>query len=448
VCVTLTYKEMKNVTMKTDEIKHYLREHMDLGDALIKRCKKVKDSKGLVIRSFSIDGGKATNAIVVTNSQDTEYLNIFRDVEVDITDSRVLKNFVNPDTQSMSAFYFAFQPAVEDGEKEDEWDFDSFIIILKKTWDKEKHWDDRDPAAGLVDDNILVQTMECVYEIVEDKETARKWLLDNGATENRAIIGQSNSGTNPNPLGNLPLAGFYFARFLSTSIFHAPTEADHVILVEKSHWDTHKSWVPRAGQSGAELTQEQNRGLPIIPFMHYVFDWENGYDWPTVKQFLEDAGATENNDLQNSIRPVEYCVAEDFIFNPLYPHEPVSQDPLSKAAYQIVEFMLTEDEDEDNEELEEMLWEKPDKFLKQVSSQSKTPLDLKAGRKIAKALNTMAAIDIVWEDFSTTWAMGVTPEGGDEHTKQIMVNEILQWATGKVTPADYGRKNNDPADYL
>ena len=434
--------------MKTADIKAYLEKNLSVPVKNIKRCKKIKLPKGQIIRSFLFTGNSvAMNAVVITDPLDTQILDLFTNVSFNMDDTLALKGIysVTPPSIVMADFYFAFQAIRPDGE----WDFNSFVIILKKTWDKENRWDDTDPAVNIVDDTILVQTMGCVYKITDTEEATRKWLLANGATENPAILSDSGNEEDTAPSENFPLTGFYFARFLNISQFgDPPTEDDSVILVEKSHWDTHKTWITRAGQSGAELTQEQNRGLPLMPFMHYVHEWETGFEWQNIKGFLEAAGATENNGLQTTMI-MRNTASEDFILEALYPHEPVSQDPLSKAAYQIVEVMLTGEEDgDDTEEMEEMLWETPDKFLMWVAAHTKGSLDKASGKKIIKALNIMMAVDIVWEDFSTTWSMGMNPEGGNEGSKQTMVNEILEWATGKLIPADYGRKDDDPSDYL
>jgi len=434
--------------MKTNDIKRYLEKNLSIPVKDIKRCKKVKLSGGQVVRSFLFTGNSvATNAVVITDPSDTQILDLFSDVSFDVNNTAALKggySAMNPSI-TMKDFYFAFQRADGAGE----WDFNSFIIVLKETWDNKGIWDDSDPVVDIVDDNILVQTMECVYEIQENSTVnqARQWLVDQGAIENTAILPESEKEEDETPVtpsGNRPLSGFYFARYLNISPLAPPSEDDSVILIEKSHWDTKQTWITRKGQSGAELTQEQNRGLPLMPFMYYVHQWEIGYEWENIKGFLEAAGAVENKALHKPLNREGY-VAADFVLEVPYPHEPVNQDPLAIAAHQIVDVLLT---GEDGDDAENMLWEKPDKFLMRLAAQSKTPLDHDAGRKIIKSLNTMMAIDIVWEDFSTTWAMGISPKGGDESSKQMMVKEILQWATGKLTPADYGRKDDDPSDYI
>jgi len=438
--------------MKTDDIKKYLKGHLKDSAPNIKRVKKVKDKPGhRIIRSFTLNNSDPSqNAVVITDEKDQKFLNTFLDVEVDISDAEALRGLlkVGVNSPTLSGFYFTWN--AEEGEFPE-----GFIIISKKKWDEDARWDDTDPAIDLIPDHIMVQSMACVYELCESEtqSTGSVWLKQQGATENPEILEEDEEDYDDEEEPDdddeeEPLAEFYFARFLNISMFGDPsTEDDSVILVEKSHWDTHQTWITRAGKSGAELTQEQNRGLPLMPFMHYVHQWESTFEWADVREFLEYAGATENNGLQTTMI-MRNTTSEDFVLKAPYPHEYVNTEALPKTAVQIVTLMMTGEEDEFPEDVDGMVWDKPEEFLKWVTAQSKTPVDQDAGQKIIKALHTMMAIDIVWEGLSTTWAMGMSPEGGDENSKQTIVRDILQWATGKLTPADYGRKDDDPSDYL
>jgi hypothetical protein len=87
-------------------------------------------------------------------------------------------------------FYFAeIHWDEEDEDVPEELAFNGFIIVLKAIWDREKRWNDS--GYGSLFSPVLEEEMECYFAIAEGHtfESARHWLLDNGATENLEIIG-------------------------------------------------------------------------------------------------------------------------------------------------------------------------------------------------------------------------------------------------------------------
>jgi hypothetical protein len=190
--------------MATEDIKKHLGGLVvALSMANPKRIKKVKDDEGRTIRSFDFPG-TGFAAAVVTDEKDKGVLYTVISSDLDPNDSDMLKGLmkvpkvepimlVPPSEQAstgiLSEFYFAWESDPENGE--DFVEGGVFGIIHKKLWDDKKRWDDTDPAIHIIPcDAPIAQEMTCTWSIIpgHSKAEARKWLLAQGATENKNLF--------------------------------------------------------------------------------------------------------------------------------------------------------------------------------------------------------------------------------------------------------------------
>jgi len=395
----------------------------------------------------------------------------------------VCKTPTNPTL--LSDFYFAWDPA-PDADTADFVGGGLFGIIPKDKWDAEHVWDDEDRAVNLIpDDAPIEQEMECQWAVVRGAAVmdARQWLLDNGAVENIDILNWESYQTGEAPRWNAAkiqaaldectakqrasaavaaqkvaqtvlsvngsgqLSNFYFARDMEFDIFGDKEDADRVVLVEKAHWDANRTW------GGPWPTQPEIDGLPIFHFGKFMWQWEPVLEWPEVKAILEAEGAVYNTALRSGCH--HFNEADTLPNGHPFPHRWIAKDPVVETVVKVVDSLLgngvdvtdrpdLRDGDDDDfekatgfESVDELLFEAPDQFLGLLNTGIPDPIDPILGAHVVAALNMMASVDVVWEDFTTDWNLcrPDRPDGG-EQGRAIMIVELCEWALGKRKAVD------------
>ena len=165
----------------------------------IKRLRKVKDSRGRIVRLFSIEDGE-WGAAVITDPSDERVLDLVAlgaggleevdDVEA-LKDSYLVWDWehrVGPKPEGYDndltpdLFYFCFVPADESS-----LDTPYVVVTRRDLWDSEGCLDDQETSNVVTEPYGLVDLMESIFEYEGTEAEARQRLLDAGFIENPSL---------------------------------------------------------------------------------------------------------------------------------------------------------------------------------------------------------------------------------------------------------------------